>query len=152
MRPLRCARRPGSRCLTPSFHGVCRAHFIQHLNHVWVCDSGKIGAFYLQLDRLTEGGDAELVAKAIAAGEFLLRMQLPSGDLSGSVYNTDNGTVTHRSYFAGTVSAVYLWAELYNTTGNATWIQVIPTPSHVLDRISPIFSPFLPVFCAFSPS
>ena len=88
---------PGSRCLTPSFHGVCRAHFIQHLNHVWVCDSGKIGAFYLQLDKLTEGGDAELVSKAIAAGEFLLRMQLPSGDLSGSVYNTDNGTVTHGS-------------------------------------------------------
>ena len=30
--------------------------------------------------------------------------------------------------------------------------QVIPTPSHVLDRISPIFTPFFPVFCAFSPS
>ena len=29
--------------------------------------------------------------------------------------------------------------------------QVIPTPLHVLDRISPIFSPFFPVFCAFSP-
>ena len=29
--------------------------------------------------------------------------------------------------------------------------QVIPTPSHVLGRISPIFSPFPPVFCAFSP-
>ena len=33
---------------------------------------------------------------------------------------------------------------------NAT--QVIPTPSHVLGRISPIFFPFFPVFCAFSPS
>ena len=30
--------------------------------------------------------------------------------------------------------------------------QVIPTPSHVLDRISPIFPPFFPVFCAVSPS
>eukprot|EP01045_Picozoa_sp_COSAG04_P017653 COSAG04_NODE_1577_length_6261_cov_20.494645_2_plen_784_part_00 len=30
--------------------------------------------------------------------------------------------------------------------------QVIPTPLHVLDRISPIFYPFFPVFCAFSPS
>eukprot|EP01045_Picozoa_sp_COSAG04_P023102 COSAG04_NODE_2697_length_3716_cov_5.217307_2_plen_326_part_00 len=30
--------------------------------------------------------------------------------------------------------------------------QVIPTPSHLLDRISPIFSPFFPVLCAFSPS
>ena len=31
-------------------------------------------------------------------------------------------------------------------------VQVIPTPSHVLDRISAILSPFFPVFCAFSPS
>eukprot|EP01045_Picozoa_sp_COSAG04_P009561 COSAG04_NODE_559_length_12608_cov_12.306499_2_plen_251_part_00 len=31
-------------------------------------------------------------------------------------------------------------------------LQVIPTPSHLLDHISPIFSPFFPVFCAFSPS
>ena len=31
-------------------------------------------------------------------------------------------------------------------------VQVIPTPSHVLGRISPIFAPFFPVFCAFSPS
>ena len=30
--------------------------------------------------------------------------------------------------------------------------QVIPTPLHVLGRISPIFPPFFPVFCAFSPS
>ena len=29
--------------------------------------------------------------------------------------------------------------------------QVIPTPLHVLGRISPIFAPFFPVFCAFSP-
>ena len=29
--------------------------------------------------------------------------------------------------------------------------QVIPTPLHVLGRISPIFSPFSPTFCAFSP-
>ena len=31
-------------------------------------------------------------------------------------------------------------------------LQVIPTPSHFLGRISPIFPPFFPVFCAFSPS
>ena len=30
--------------------------------------------------------------------------------------------------------------------------QVIPNPSRVLGRISPIFPPFFPVFCAFSPS
>ena len=34
----------------------------------------------------------------------------------------------------------------------AAQIQVIPTPLHVLGRISPIFPPFFPVFCAFSPS
>ena len=28
-------------------------------------------------------------------------------------------------------------------------VQVIPTPLHVLGRISPIFSPFFLVFCAF---
>ena len=31
-------------------------------------------------------------------------------------------------------------------------LQVIPTPSRVLGRISPIFPPFFPIFCAFSPS
>ena len=31
-------------------------------------------------------------------------------------------------------------------------MEVIPTPSRLLDRISPISSPFFPVFCAFSPS
>ena len=30
-------------------------------------------------------------------------------------------------------------------------VQVIPTPSHLLDRISPIVAPFFLVFCAFSP-
>ena len=30
--------------------------------------------------------------------------------------------------------------------------KVIPTPSNLLDRISPIFPPFFLVFCAFSPS
>ncbi len=30
--------------------------------------------------------------------------------------------------------------------------KVIPTPSHLLDRIWPISSPKIPVFCAFSPS
>ena len=66
---------PGSNGGFPGFH---MAHFIQNLNHVWVCDSGKIGAFYLKLAALTPGGDAELTAKAVAAGEFLLRMQHPT--------------------------------------------------------------------------
>ena len=37
-------------------------------------------------------------------------------------------------------------------TSRPDGFQVIPTPSHLLDRISPIFTPFFPVFCAFSPS
>ena len=43
---------------------------------------------------------------------------------------------------------------LYDLRGNVSrWVgQVIPTPLHVLGRISPIFPPFFPVFCAFSPS
>ena len=36
--------------------------------------------------------------------------------------------------------------------GVETTLQVTPTPPHLLDRISPIFSPFFPVFCACSPS
>ena len=44
---------PGSNGGFPGFH---MAHFIQNLNHVWVCDSGKIGAFYLMLARLQNDG------------------------------------------------------------------------------------------------
>ena len=40
-------------------------------------------------------------------------------------------------------------AQLADEAGDT---KVIPTPSHVLGRISPIFSPLFPVFCAFSPS
>ena len=45
---------------------------------------------------------------------------------------------------------------LRSDDGGSSWlpsnsIQVIPAPSHVLDRISPIFPPFFPAFCAFSP-
>jgi len=42
--------------------------------------------------------------------------------------------------------------ELRLAADGHTLLQVIPTPSHLLDRISPIFPPFFPVFCAFSPS
>ena len=40
-------------------------------------------------------------------------------------------------------------AQLADEAGDT---KVIPTPSHCLGRISPIFSPFCPVLCAFSPS
>ena len=38
------------------------------------------------------------------------------------------------------------------SSGMAAPSQVIPTPPHLLDRVSPISSPFFPVFGAFSPS
>ena len=44
----------------------------------------------------------------------------------------------------------FAYASFLLAAGTRT--QVIPTPLHVLGRISPIFSPFFPVFCAFSPS
>ena len=50
----------------------------------------------------------------------------------------------------GGVALVWSFLMLLYTT--LQQYQVIPTPLHVLDRISPIFSPFFPVFCAFSPS
>ena len=44
-------------------------------------------------------------------------------------------------------------AEGYDAKSFSAWEshQVIPTPSHVLDHISPIFPPLFLVFCAFSP-
>ena len=58
------------------------------------------------------------------------------------------------------VQAYHLWTITVGETGTSARgaaeaecvlvLQVIPTPLHVLGRISPIFSPFFPVFCAFS--
>jgi len=49
--------------------------------------------------------------------------------------------------------AAYLSSSrVFKALGNLGALQVIPTPSHLLDRVSPIFSPFFLVFCAFSPS
>ena len=43
-------------------------------------------------------------------------------------------------------------ASLYSQwTADSAPLQVIPTPSHLLGRISPISFRFPPVFCAFSP-
>ena len=39
--------------------------------------------------------------------------------------------------------------EAYGTTGGTLRDQVIPTPSRVLGRISPIFPPFCPSFARF---
>ena len=49
--------------------------------------------------------------------------------------------------FLGGVGNSVAGSEIYDSPQ-----QVIPTPSHLLDRISPIFPPFFLVFCAFSPS
>ena len=42
--------------------------------------------------------------------------------------------------------------ETINKKTQENDFKVIPTPSHVLGRISPIFPPLFPVVCAFSPS
>ena len=82
------------------------------------------------------------------------------------------GNLSHHSVGAGAGSTELLpepaaQAELERTIltplreGGATLVddlrlwsegEVIPTPSHLLDRISPISPPFPPVLCAFSPS
>eukprot|EP01045_Picozoa_sp_COSAG04_P040779 COSAG04_NODE_12077_length_672_cov_0.869110_1_plen_136_part_10 len=49
--------------------------------YIWVCSSGKIGAFLLKLHSLTPDGDARFVSMAHDAGTFLLRLQQPDGDL-----------------------------------------------------------------------
>jgi hypothetical protein len=118
--PWNVSKAPNQRTPDPGFH---MAHFIEHVNHVWVCDSGKTGAFLLKLHALTPGGDPVLVTKAEAAGRFLQRHQLPSGDLTGSVYNSDNGTVTKPSNFAGVVTSILLWAELHNATRDTRWLD-----------------------------
>ena len=90
------------------------AHFIQNLNHVWVCDSGKIGSFYLRLARLLktdasaihrEDGEVRtisselLVSKAIDAGEFLLRMQLTDVDDANSTASFPVRAALHESLY-----------------------------------------------------
>ena len=58
------------------------------------------------------------------------------------------------------VSAMVAWlchrdcqaGATVHEAGAGYFAQVIPTPSHLLGRISPIFPPFSPVVCAFSPS
>ena len=110
-----------------------------------VCDSGKIGAFYLKMHALTPGGDPELLAKAGAAGEWLLRIQQPDGDLTGSVFNSNTGNVTKPSNFAGGVCAVLLWAELYNATREDRWLTAAVHASEAI--VSKWMQPGAYMFC-----
>ena len=73
------------------------------------------------------------------------------------------GTVTNArasgDYHAGSdqwrplgTTGIFGWAVAIAPTKDNYWStdkQVIPTPLHVLGRISPIFSPFFPVFSRF---
>ena len=78
--------------------------------------------------------------------------------VAGSLFITRpllNHYLLTREELAWRAAEVFGWAA----AGELRWElervfpleQVIPTPSHLLDRISPIFAPFFPVFCAFSP-
>ena len=76
----------------------------------------------------------------------------------GAVFQGDAG-ISFRPPANGTVPDGYVdgWIErLKPAMGNLSALglldKVIPTPSHLLDRISPIPPPFFPVVCAFSPS
>ena len=57
----------------------------------------------------------------------------------------------HRSYQMARAARFRALLEK-GAQGQESLAQVTPTPSHLLGRISPIFPPFFPAFCAFSPS
>ena len=71
-------------------------------------------------------------------------------DTSGSVITRGDVRISWAKKLKGKKSKTLTLLE-YHPLGMHTFGQVIPTPSRVLDRISPIFSPFFLVFCAFSP-
>ena len=66
----------------------------------------------------------------------------PDNVLVREVFNRSMRSVVERQSYRPSIFARVLANE----------IQVIPTPSQLLDHISPISSPFFLVFCAFSPS
>ena len=72
----------------------------------------------------------------------------PAADLNhANDYYTETAGLTNPKARFGRDVFVDMW-----DTDRPAHGQVIPTPLHVLGRISPIFSPFFLVFCAFSPS
>jgi hypothetical protein len=83
---------------------------------------------FLRLHELSQGGEPELMAKAVAAGEVLLRLQdtTPDKDLPFSVVQrnaTTGAATTYRpSNFGGTSCAVLLFSKLYNIARNESWL------------------------------
>ena len=105
-------------------HGMHPAAFLGSQDIFWLCDSGKSGFMFLRMYELTGSTDDGLKSRAVTAGEFLLRMQLPSGDFSGSVFSTAKGGAAVRPpNYAATTSAILLWAKLYEVTKNETWLD-----------------------------
>ena len=101
--------------------GMHPADFLGPKEIFWICDSGKTGFMFLRLYEMT--GVDGLLGRAEAAGNFLLRMQLPNGDFAGSVYSVDNNSAPVRPpNYAATTSAILLWAKLYEITRNNTWL------------------------------
>lgn len=101
--------------------GMHPAAFLGSTPIFWLCDSGKSGFMFLRMFELTGGTDVDLMSRAVKAAEFLLRIQLPSGDFAGSVYGEDGKPVKPPNY-AATTSAVLLWSKLYELTKNETWL------------------------------
>eukprot|EP01062_Namystynia_karyoxenos_P068987 TRINITY_DN6416_c0_g1_i1.p1 TRINITY_DN6416_c0_g1~~TRINITY_DN6416_c0_g1_i1.p1 ORF type:complete len:773 (+),score=231.72 TRINITY_DN6416_c0_g1_i1:99-2321(+) len=96
----------------------------QFTSYLWVCDSGKTGYFFLRLYELTGRSDRELLRRAEGAGDFLIRIQQPSGDLLGSAFDHRTGlTPTRPANFAGAAAAILLWAKLYQVTRQEKWLQ-----------------------------
>lgn len=75
---------------------------------------------FLRLYELTGSTNGGLLNRAVSAGNFLLRIQLPGGDFAGSVYNV-TGPLRPPNY-AATTSAILLWSKLYEVTQNTTWL------------------------------
>lgn len=104
--------------------GMHPATFLGTRKIFWLCDSGKTGYMFLRIYELTNKRYATLFDRALRAGEFLLRIQLPSGDFAGSVYTTASaGAPIRPPNYAATTSAILLFAKLYELTGNSTWIS-----------------------------
>ena len=121
-------------------HGMHAAAFLGPAPIFWLCDSAKSSYFFLRMWELTGAEDGDvLFARATLAADFLLRLQLPSGDFAGSVFSVpqDGSTaavVVRPPNFAASVSPILLWAKLYNITGNRTYLAAAERCADAVQR------------------
>ena len=109
-------------------------------------EGGELNGF-LRYDpgRLDPGAAAEAMTNFLHLHEASCEVggdwSVPLRVLQAQALARATGVATAQSMVAAGGRGIYLITD-----------QVIPTPSHLLDRISPIFPPFFLVFCACSPS